>query len=58
LKSQDQKHFVAALTAAETAQMVQGRIYFASVQINNSVLAPAFAREVKFPIFMTVGGVT
>jgi hypothetical protein len=56
-KTGDSKFFVASLTPVETATLVRGQIYMVCVQINNSTLTPALAKEVQFPIFMTLGGV-
>jgi hypothetical protein len=56
-RTADNKFFVASLTAAETAAMVEGVTYDVRVQISNATLNPAMSKELSFPVFVLSGGV-
>lgn len=56
-KTTDSLYFVAALTSAETAGLTRGVAYQVCLQIENATLIPPFAKEIKIPIFMVIGGI-
>ncbi len=56
-RTADNKFFVASLTTAETASLVEGVTYDVRVQISNATLNPAMSKELSFPVFVLSGGV-
>ena len=56
-RTADNKFFVASLTTAETAGLVEGVTYDVRVQISNATLNPAMSKEISFPVFVLSGGV-
>ncbi len=56
-RTADNKFFVASLSAAETAALVEGVTYDVRIQISNATLNPAMSKEISYPVFVLSGGV-